>query len=315
VTNREGHPPHILIVDCRAHKQLDVESIARSVRHGAHGDNVVLVGIVKKSMMEREELVVSSFLQAGFNRLLLDSGSRGYWLNELAITIHTDVEASLRLRCAGLLLTALDNCRDVVQVTDSHDRVIYENNSTEKVLGFSQSSDSEKALWDFQDTVNLTESVLPENDTMDSIRGADLVRQKLDHGKAWEGPLLCHRRKAGDSVVLDTRIIPVSFSTKRLPDNLVYVRIPPPDVEPATNSVHRDRRSSKTSTGSNSKDASNPNSGSVSEDEKDDRFSSLKNQIQTKNSQYQTPILTSFFFLLKSRLLVPFFPVIVVFGK
>ena len=46
------------------------------------------------------------------------------------------------------------------------------------------------------------------------FRGADLVRQKLDHGKAWEGPLLC-RRKAGDSVVLDTRIIPVSFSTKR----------------------------------------------------------------------------------------------------
>ena len=43
------------------------------------------------------------------------------------------------------------------------------------------------------------------------------------------------------------------------------MRIPPPDVEPATNSVHRDRRSSKTSTGSNSKDASNPNSGSVSE--------------------------------------------------
>ena len=138
-------------------------------------------------------------------------------------------------------MTALDNCRDVVQVTDSHDRVIYENNSTEKVLGFSQSSDSEKALWDFQDTVNLTESVLPENDTTASIRldfflkkkylrsekpsceniifcfffrGADLVRQKLDHGKAWEGPLLC-RRKAGDSVVLDTRIIPVSFSTKR----------------------------------------------------------------------------------------------------
>lgn len=265
VANREGHPPHILIIDCRAHKQLDVESIARSVRHGAHGDNVVLIGIVKKSMMEKEELTVGSFLQLGFNRLLLDSGSRGYWLNELAIIIHTDVEASLRLRCAGLLLTALDNCRDVVQVTDSHDRVIYENNSTEKVLGFQrESSDSEKALWDFQDTVNLTESVLPENDTMEVIRGADLVRQKLDHGKAWEGPLLC-RRKAGDSVVLDTRIIPVSFSTKRLPDNLVYVRIPPPDVEPATNSVHRDRRSSKTSTGSNSKDASNPNTGSVSE--------------------------------------------------
>ena len=57
-----------------------------------------------------------------------------------------------------------------------------------------------------------------------------------------------------------------SFPTqKRLPDNLVYVRVPPPDVEPATNSVHRDRRSSKTSTGSNSKDSGLPNTGSVSE--------------------------------------------------
>ena len=31
VANREGHPPHILIIDCRSHKQLDVESIARYV--------------------------------------------------------------------------------------------------------------------------------------------------------------------------------------------------------------------------------------------------------------------------------------------
>ena len=52
-------------------------------------------------------------------QLLLDSGSRGYWLNEMAMVIHTDVEASLKLQCADLLLTALDNCRDVIQVTDS----------------------------------------------------------------------------------------------------------------------------------------------------------------------------------------------------
>ena len=39
------------------------------------------------------------------------------------------------------------------------------------------------------------------------------------------------------------------------------------------------------------------------------KFSIFKNQIQTtKNSQYQTPILTSLF-LLKFRFLVPFFPV------
>lgn len=241
VANREGHPPHIIILDCRSSKQLDVESVARSIRHGAHGEHVVLIGIVKKSVMEREEVVVETYLQAGFNRLLLDSGSRGYWLNELAMIIHTDVEASLRLRCADLLLTALDNCRDVVQVTDCQDRVIYENNSTEKVLGYSSSDWLEKCLWDYQTTVSLTESVLAENDTTASIRGSDLVRKKLDHGKVWEGPLSL-RRKAGDNIVLETRIIPVSFSAKRIPENLVYVRSPPNVLE---NEPQPGRRASK----------------------------------------------------------------------
>ena len=27
--NREGHPPHVIILDCRANKRLDVESVAR----------------------------------------------------------------------------------------------------------------------------------------------------------------------------------------------------------------------------------------------------------------------------------------------
>ena len=83
-------------------------------------------------------------------QVLLDSGSRGYWLNELAMIIHTDVEATLRSKCADLLLTALDHCRDVVQVTDTQDRVIYENNSTEKILG---------EFW--TSTCSLTSSTIP----------------------------------------------------------------------------------------------------------------------------------------------------------
>jgi len=282
-SNREGNPPHIMILDCRAKKSLDLETIAKSVRHGTHGEHVVLIGILKKSLMEREELVVESYLQAGFNRILVDSGSRGYWLNELAMIIHTEVEATLRLKCADLLLTALDHCRDAIQVTDRQDRVIYENNSTEKILGYSNSDWLEKNIWDYQATVNLTESVLAENDTTASIKGSDLVRQKLDHGKTWEGPLSC-RRKAGDNLVLETRIIPVSFSASRLPDNMVYVRLPLPhqsliaenhsDSNQSVSSTivgnntiassvagqsegRNNRRSSKSSTGS--KDMSIPN--------------------------------------------------------
>ena len=86
------------------------------------------------------------------------------------MVVHTDVEASLRLQCADLLLTALDHCRDVIQVTDSQDRVIYENNSTEKILGYSSSDWFEKSIWDFQTTIGLTESVLNENETT-TIKG------------------------------------------------------------------------------------------------------------------------------------------------
>ena len=86
------------------------------------------------------------------------------------MVVHTDVEASLRLQCADLLLTALDHCRDVIQVTDSQDRVIYENNSTEKNLGYSSSDWFEKSIWDFQTTIGLTESVLNENETT-TIKG------------------------------------------------------------------------------------------------------------------------------------------------
>ena len=43
------------------------------------------------------------------------------------------------------------------------------------------------------------------------MRGSDLVRQKLDHGKTWEGVLNCKRR-SGDLVQMDTKALPVSFS-------------------------------------------------------------------------------------------------------
>ena len=39
VANREGHPPHIFIIDCRSQKQLDAESIARYVEVSKGGED------------------------------------------------------------------------------------------------------------------------------------------------------------------------------------------------------------------------------------------------------------------------------------
>ena len=58
------------------------------------------------------------------------------------------------------------------------------------------------------------------------------------------------------------------------------MRLPPPEVEPVAACVHR--RASKASTGSNSKDATNPNSGPIYEG----MYTSLPLQgVQTQTGQ------------------------------
>jgi PAS domain-containing protein len=89
------------------------------------------------SFLERtEDLVSANLLNLGYNRVLLDSESRGYWLNELAFILHHDVDNVIRLSCVDSLLSALDSVRDVVQITDEQDRMLYANVAAEKLLGF-----------------------------------------------------------------------------------------------------------------------------------------------------------------------------------
>jgi len=92
-------------------------------------------------------------------------------------------------------------------------------------------------LWEIQSPVGLSELVLAENEEYESVwsfsfiilnqnkmldkvqfcfksvtkRENELVRQRLDHGKAWEGALLCKKR-TGEQVNMETRAIPVSLS-------------------------------------------------------------------------------------------------------
>ena len=43
-----------------------------------------------------------------------------------------------RLRASQSLFCALDNCRDIVQIRDSDNRVTWINQTAEKILGFSR---------------------------------------------------------------------------------------------------------------------------------------------------------------------------------
>ncbi len=88
--------------------------------------------------------------------MLFDSESRGYWLNELAFVLHNDVDNALRLSCVDSLLTALDAVRDIVQITDEQDRMLYANVAAEKLFGYARddklggsgSGSSGHVIWD-----------------------------------------------------------------------------------------------------------------------------------------------------------------------
>ena len=82
--------------------------------------------------------------------------------------VANEVDNALKLRTLETLLTALDNCSDVVQITDHEDRIIFQNSAGEKFFGYSSSDylSGERHLWDFQSTSAMySHAVLEENVT------------------------------------------------------------------------------------------------------------------------------------------------------
>ena len=82
--------------------------------------------------------------------------------------VANEVDNALKLRTLETLLTALDTCSDVVQITDNEDKVIFQNSAGEKFFGYSSSDyiSGERHLWDFQSTSAMySHAVLEENVT------------------------------------------------------------------------------------------------------------------------------------------------------
>ena len=68
----------------------------RSIRQCNGGEHTVIVGILKQSYLEKEELSVISHLNAGIDKLLPDINSRAYWSNEIVQLVHGPVKSASR---------------------------------------------------------------------------------------------------------------------------------------------------------------------------------------------------------------------------
>lgn len=223
---RNGH--HLIILDTRTSHNYDPDLITKTIRQCTGGEYAVIVGIVRRNLLEKEELSVTPHLNAGMDRIVGESMSRAFWTNELLQLVRGPVNTAFRLRATQSLFSALDNCRDIVQITDSSHKVTWVNHTAEKILGYSRDEILGRDIRELQTTgtgeniASITENQNPAERNCDPW-----FLNKLHDGKVWEGPINC-KRKTGDYVPLASRVAPVSFSHNRSTDQIIYVKDPPP---------------------------------------------------------------------------------------
>lgn len=187
---------HLVFIDSRQTKAFDPFAVCRSI-HAIQGSQYsCLVAVVKKSVADKEDASVISFLKYGFNRWFVETYNLGICLNEIIQILHSDISSLIKLQATQALFTALDNCRDGVIVTSSDHDIQYVNKASEKLLGFPAEDLTGK---------NAQELCRAESVKADIVES---INMQVKKGKEWEGTLF-HKRKSGESIPLWSRILPI----------------------------------------------------------------------------------------------------------
>jgi len=216
---------YLILLETRPSHDYDPASVTKAIRQSTGGEYAVIVGIVRRHLLDKEELLVVPHLNIGMDRIVCESVSRVGWTNELLQLVRGPVTSAFRLRHTQSLFTALDNVRDIVQITDSEHKVTWVNQTAEKVLGYSR---TEVVGRDIRELHSSGSSTNEQTDNHPAERNSDpWFLSKLSEGKMWEGSLSC-LRKTGDRVPLSSRVAPVSFSKNHTTNQIIYVKDPPP---------------------------------------------------------------------------------------
>ena len=96
--------------------------------------------------------------------------------------IANEIDNAVRLQTLETLITALDHCNDVVQITDHDDKIIFQNSAGERALGFSSDDylGADRRLWDFQSTSAMySHVVLEENEAVSSKVGLAMLSKHI----------------------------------------------------------------------------------------------------------------------------------------
>ncbi|XP_028167540.1 high affinity cAMP-specific and IBMX-insensitive 3',5'-cyclic phosphodiesterase 8 isoform X3 [Ostrinia furnacalis] len=219
----DARPPHVIVVDARQPQSLDATLLAKAIRGTKNTQHVILIAVVKKSAYLKDDFAVLPYLDAGFNRIMVETVGATAWCAEMLQARASATAARAQIAAVAALAAATDRCRDLVAVTDDQQRILLTNKSWCRVLG-----------WRVEDGPR----------PLSEAAGGEALRLATSGARDWEAPVTLRRRAAPDPILLPCRGATVAMT--RTISHVVLVCEPTnvTEGERARGSLHSIRRGS-----------------------------------------------------------------------
>ncbi|XP_048483687.1 high affinity cAMP-specific and IBMX-insensitive 3',5'-cyclic phosphodiesterase 8 isoform X4 [Plutella xylostella] len=215
--------PHVVVVDARQPQALDAAQLARVIRGTKNTQHIVLIAVVKKSAYLKDDFAVLPYLEAGFNRIMVETVGAVAWCAEILQARAAAAAARAQLGAVAALAAAVDRCKDLVAITDDQQRILLCNKAWSRVVG-----------WRVEDGAR----------PLAETAGGEALRLSAAGARDWEAPVTLRRRATPDPVLLPCRGSAVSLA--RSTSHIVLVCDPGSlnEVGGARGSLHSIRRGS-----------------------------------------------------------------------
>ncbi|CAB3231765.1 unnamed protein product [Arctia plantaginis] len=207
----DSRQPHVIVIDARQPQVLDAFLLARAIRGTKNTQHIILIAVVKKSLYLKDDFAVLAYLDAGFNRVMVETISGTAWCAEVLQSRAAGATSRAQVAAVAALAAAADRCRDLVAVTDDQQRILLANKSWCRVLGWRQDEGPK---------------------LISETAGGEALRQATSGAREWEAPVMLRRRAGPDPIMLPCRGAAVGLT--KSPSHIVFV------CEP-TNAIENDR--------------------------------------------------------------------------
>ncbi|XP_032519461.1 high affinity cAMP-specific and IBMX-insensitive 3',5'-cyclic phosphodiesterase 8 isoform X5 [Danaus plexippus] len=221
--DQDARQPHVVVIDARQIQLMDATLLARAIRGMKNTQHVILIAVVKKSAYLKDDFAVLPYLEAGFNRIMVETLSASAWCAEMLQARAASATARAQIGAVAALAAAADRCRDLVAVTDDQQRILLTNKSWCRVVG-SRIEEGPRPL---------TEAI-----------SGEALRLAASGVRDWEAPIMLRRRATPDSVLLPCRGSSVALNRSTSHVVLVCEAAGVLEGERARGSLHSIRRGS-----------------------------------------------------------------------